>query len=62
MLPPMEINLDTMRRMTRLAGFDWTDSELEAIRLPVERALDQLARLEALPLGQVEPATQYRVI
>lgn len=62
MLPPMEINLDTLRRVTRLAGFDWTDAELDAMRPLVERALDMLARLEALPLGEVEPATQYRVL
>lgn len=61
MLPPMEINLDTMRRISRLAGFDWSDAELEAIRPATERALDLLARLETLPLGAVEPATQYRV-
>ena len=62
MLPPMEINLDTLRRVTRLAGFDWTDAELDAIRPLGERTLDMLARLEALPLGEVEPATQYRVL
>lgn len=62
MLPPMEVNLDTMRRVTRLAGFEWSDAELEAIRPAVERTLELLARLEALPLGDVEPATQYRVI
>jgi Asp-tRNA(Asn)/Glu-tRNA(Gln) amidotransferase C subunit len=58
----MEINLDTMRRLTRLAGFDWTDAELEAIRPTLERTLDHLARLEQLPLADVEPATQFRVI
>ena len=62
MLPPMEINLDTMRRVTRLAGFEWSDAELETIRPTVERTLELLARLETLPLGDVEPATQYRVI
>ncbi len=62
MLPPMEINLDTLRRITRLAGFDWTDAELDAIRPVVERTLEMLGRLEALPLGEVEPVTQYRVL
>src|SRR5256886_12921891 len=32
MLPPMEISLDTLKRMSRLAGFDWSDAELQAIR------------------------------
>jgi hypothetical protein len=43
----MEINLDTMRRLTRPT---------------LERTLDHLARLEQLPLADVEPATQFRVI
>lgn len=62
MLPLMEVNLDAMRRVARLAGFEWSDAELEAIRPTVERTLELLARLEALPLREVEPATQYRVI
>jgi Asp-tRNA(Asn)/Glu-tRNA(Gln) amidotransferase C subunit len=62
MLPPMEINLDTLRRIARLAGFDWTDAELDAMRPVLERTLETLGRLEALPLGEVEPATQYRVL
>lgn len=62
MLPPMEIELDTLRRAARLAGFDWPDAELDAVRPALARALELLARLEALPLREVEPATQYRVI
>src|SRR5881398_3097026 len=62
MLPPMEISLDTLKRMSRLAGFDWSDAELEAIRPAVARMLDLLARLEQVPLANVEPTTQYRVL
>lgn len=62
MLPPMEISLDTLKRLTCLGGFDWSDAELEAIRPTLERTLDLLARLEALPLGEIEPTTQYRVL
>ena len=62
MLPPMEIDLDTLRRMTRLSGFDWSDAELEAVRPALARALELLARLETMPLREIEPATQYRVI
>ena len=58
----MEIRLDTLKGLTRLAGFEWTDAELEAIRPTMERTLDLLARLEALPLADVEPATQYRML
>ena len=62
MLPPMEISLETVKRLTRLAGFEWTDAELEAIRPMMERMLDLLARLETLPLADVEPTAQYRML
>jgi len=62
MLPPMEVSLDALKRASRLAGFDWNDAELEAIRPAVARALDLLARLESLPLANLEPTTQYRVL
>jgi len=55
------ITLESMRRMAELAGFDWTDAELEAIRPAVEGALHSLEELEQLPLGGVEPPTYYRV-
>ena len=62
MLPHMEITLDTLRRLTRLAGFEWDDAELEALRPLVARSLDMLARLDAVDLGETEPSTQYRVL
>lgn len=55
-------DLDTMRRAARLAGFDWSDAELEAIRPMVEASLRALARLESAELDEVEPTTQYRVL
>jgi len=58
----MEVSLDALKRASRLAGFDWSDAELEAIRPAVARALDLLARLESLPLANLEPTTQYRVL
>ena len=61
MLPSMNLDLATLKRAARLAGFDFTDAELEAIRPGIERALDQLARLETLPLAALEPTTQYRM-
>lgn len=56
------IDLETLRRAARLAGFDWPDGELEAIRPMVEASLRLLASLEALPLDAVEPTTQYRIL
>src|SRR3990172_150135 len=34
MLPPMEITLDALRQVARLAGFEWDDAELEALGPP----------------------------
>jgi hypothetical protein len=56
------LDLDTLRRSARLAGFDWSDAELEAIRPMVEASLRLLAGLETLPLEDVEPTTQYRML
>jgi Asp-tRNA(Asn)/Glu-tRNA(Gln) amidotransferase C subunit len=56
------IDLDTLRRSARLAGFDWSDAELETIRPMVEASLRLLAGLEELPLEGVEPTTQYRIL
>ena len=55
------IDLVSLRAGSRLAGFDWTDAELDAIRPMVEASLRLLAELEELPLEDVEPTTQYRI-
>ena len=49
------ITLEDMKGMAELAGFNWSDAEIEAIRPAVERALRSLDRLEELALGDVEP-------
>ena len=56
------IDLDTLRRGARLAGFAWSDAELEEIRPQVEAALRLLRALEAIPVGDVEPTTHYRTV
>jgi len=56
------LDLDTLRRLADLAGFTWSEAELEAIRPALERALEGLERLEHLPLSNIEPTTQYRVL
>ncbi|MGH7304669.1 MAG: hypothetical protein ACRELZ_15380 [Candidatus Rokuibacteriota bacterium] len=58
----MEISVESLKRTAALGGFVWADSELEAIRPAVQRLLESLERLEPLPLGSVEPTTQYRVL
>src|SRR5262249_53204534 len=55
----MEISLESLKRTAALAGFAWTDAELEAIRPAVQRLLESLGELERLDLGAAEPATPY---
>src|SRR3989441_3662787 len=62
MLAPMEIGVETLRRMAALGGVVWTDAELESIRPPVERLLEMLEGLERVPIGDLEPTTPYRVV
>lgn len=54
-------DLDTLRAAARLAGFEWSDADLEALRPIVAASLRALAGLEQLPLDDMEPTTQYRV-
>ena len=56
------IDLDALRRGAHLAGFAWSDAELEDIRPQVEAALRLLRALEAIAVGEAEPTTQYRTV
>jgi Asp-tRNA(Asn)/Glu-tRNA(Gln) amidotransferase C subunit len=56
------LTLDVLRHGARLAGFAWTDAELEEIRPQVEAALRLLRALEAAPVGDAEPTTHYRTV
>src|SRR2546427_9814862 len=62
MLARMEIDVETLRRMAALGGFAWTDAELESLRPAVERLLEMLERLEGVPIGELGPTAQYRVL
>jgi Asp-tRNA(Asn)/Glu-tRNA(Gln) amidotransferase C subunit len=57
---PMDI--ETLRRGAQLAGFAWSDAELEEIRPQVEALLRMLRALEAVDVGAVEPTTSYRTV
>jgi Asp-tRNA(Asn)/Glu-tRNA(Gln) amidotransferase C subunit len=57
---PMDI--ETLRRGAHLAGFAWSDAELEEIRPQVEALLRTLRALEAVDVGAVEPTTHYRTV
>ena len=55
-------DLPTLRRAARLAGFEWTDAELESILPAVEATRALLAALETLPVAEVEAAARYTAI
>ena len=55
-------DLETLRRAARVAGFDWTDDELDALRPMARNVLRLLATLETIPLGAIEPTTHYRIV
>jgi hypothetical protein len=55
-------DLATLRHAARVAGFTWTDAELDEIRPMVQAALRALATLDAVPAGNAEPTTQYRIL
>src|SRR2546422_357366 len=61
-MPSHPIDLDTLRHGARLAGFAWSDAELEEIRPQVEAALRLLRALEAIPVGDTGPTTHYRTV
>jgi Asp-tRNA(Asn)/Glu-tRNA(Gln) amidotransferase C subunit len=56
------IDLDTLRHGAQLAGFAWSDTELEEIRPQVEAALRMLRTLETVDVGGTEPTTHYRTV
>lgn len=57
-----DLDVDTLRRAARLAGFDFAAADLEPLRPAIERTLEALGRMERLGIGSVEPVIQYRLI
>jgi hypothetical protein len=55
-------DLETLRRAARVAGFSWSDAELEEIRPMVTAGLRALHALEAAPVADVEPTMHYRTV
>jgi hypothetical protein len=58
----MADDLPSLRHAARLAGFDWTDAELQALLPAVDRTRALLAALEAVDLDGVEAATRYTAL
>src|SRR5206468_8720224 len=61
-MTPTVVTLDAMRSAMRLAGFAWSDAELDALRPGLERALASLDELERLPLGEDRKSTRLNSI
>jgi len=61
MLRAMDIDVATLRHSAALAGFDFSEADLEALRPGLDRTLEQLRQLEILALGTLEPTTHFRM-
>jgi Asp-tRNA(Asn)/Glu-tRNA(Gln) amidotransferase C subunit len=61
-MTPDTLDLATLRHGARLAGFDWSDAELEEIRPQVENLVRLLRALDAVAVGDGEPTTVYRSV
>jgi hypothetical protein len=55
-------DLESLRRGARLAGFTWSDTELEEIRPMVMAGIRALHAIEDAPVAEVEPTTHYRTV
>jgi hypothetical protein len=55
-------DLEILRGGARLAGFTWSDAELQEIRPQVMAGMRVLQSLEAAPVGDTEPTTHYRTV
>ena len=56
------VNAKTLKRVAVLLGYDWSEEEIEALLPQVEKSLAMVERLDALEVGDVEPALQYRIL
>ena len=55
-------DLETLRRGAQLAGFTWSDAELQEIRSQVIAGLRVMQSLEAAPVADIEPTMHYRTV
>ncbi|MBI4591635.1 MAG: hypothetical protein HY725_22645 [Candidatus Rokubacteria bacterium] len=52
----------TLKRTAALLGYGWLDEEIDRLFALTERSLELVEKLDALPLHDVEPAVQYRML
>jgi hypothetical protein len=56
------LTIDTLRTLARMRGLDVTDEELSQLLPLVQGARAVLQSMAALPLDDVEPAAQFRML
>ena len=55
-------SVKALKRLVWLEGYDWTDEDLERLLPQLEKSLELVERLDTLPLRDVEPVLQYRML
>jgi hypothetical protein len=56
------LTTDTLRTLARVQGLELTDEELAGLLPLVEAGRAMMESLASIPLGDVEPASQYRML
>ena len=57
----MSLDVTTLVRAAALAGFEFTEAELTALRPGLDHAVEGLRRLEQMSVGALEPTTHFRM-
>ncbi len=55
------LTIDTLRTLAKAQGLDLTDRELAGLLPLVQAGRSMMDSLRDVPLGDVEPASQYRI-
>jgi Asp-tRNA(Asn)/Glu-tRNA(Gln) amidotransferase C subunit len=56
------LTIDALRALARAEGLELSEAELAGLLPSVQAGRQMLSALDAVPLGDVEPTVQYRVL
>jgi len=56
------LTIDALRTMARAQGLELSDEDLAAVLLLVQVGRGLMESLAAVPLGAVEPSSQFRIV
>jgi hypothetical protein len=56
------LTIDTLRTLARAQGLEPSDEDLAAVLPLVQAGRAMLESLDAIPLGEIEPTSQYRIL